>query len=43
VIAVDEITRTIYKKKDLQKLLARNRTSNMELVVKKGFSPYFMC
>ena len=42
VIAVDEITRTIKKKTDLQKLLARNRTTNMALVV-KWFSPYFMC
>ena len=40
-IAVDELTRTIYKKTDLQKLLARNRTSKARLRA-RGFVPYFM-
>lgn len=40
-IAVDELTRTIYKKTDLQKLLARNRTSKAHLHA-MWFVPYFM-
>lgn len=40
-IAVDELTRTIYKKSDLQKLLARNRTSKAHLHA-MWFVPYFM-
>lgn len=41
IIAVDELTRTIYKKTDLQKLLIRNRTSKEHLFA-AGFKPYFM-
>lgn len=40
-IAVDELTRTIYKEADLQKLLSRNRTSKAHLHA-MGFVPYFM-
>lgn len=42
VIAVDEITRTIYEESDFDLLTSRLRTSNQDLI-KKKFKPYFIC